>query len=189
MTNPRNTVEGAITTTTYAHLWHASKCVLTVGRTVQAGCTWQFLSSILLTSLAFEAYLNHIGNIVFKKDEWNTHFERQSPIEKLEVIYKRLEIQVHSKQELEAFQTVIKLFNFRNNITHENVAYRKDEASSNIYPSPFLQTLIGEVPEEQWEALTSDDRFASKVRREIYVVVKLIHKASGSTLPILTNCD
>jgi hypothetical protein len=187
MTNRKGSNEGVIHTNTYAHLWHASKCVLAVGQAVEAGCTWQFLSSILLTSFAFEAYMNHIGNVIYEKDEWGNRYERKSSVEKLEVIYGKLDIQVHTKQDLEAFQTIIKLYNFRNNIAHENVAYRKEESSSNIFPPSFLHTLIGDIPEEQWEALTSDDSFAMKVRRDVEAVVKLIHKASGGTLPTLVD--
>jgi hypothetical protein len=46
---------------TYAELWHASECVLDVGAAQQSGTSWQFLSSIVLTAFAFEAYLNHVG--------------------------------------------------------------------------------------------------------------------------------
>lgn len=187
MTDPYGNADGVFQTNTYAHLWHASKSVLAVGQGAQAGSTWQFLSSILLTSFAFEAYMNHIGNLIDGRDAWGTLHERKSPIEKLEVIYEKLDIQVHTKQGLEAFQTIIKLYNFRNNIAHENAAYRKGEASSNIQPPLFLHTLIGEVPEEQWEALTSDDAFARKVRRDIEAVVNMIHKASGGKLPTLVD--
>lgn len=127
--------------------------------------------------------MNHIGNVIYGKDEWGNHYERKSPIEKLEVIYGKLDIHVHTKQAIEAFQTVIKLYNFRNNIAHENATYRKGESSSNIDPPSFIYTLIGDVPEEQWEALSSDDTFARKVIRDIEVVVKLIHKASGDPIP------
>jgi hypothetical protein len=189
VTDAHGNADGVFQTNTYAHLWHASKSVLAVGQGVQAGSTWQFLSSILLTSFAFEAYMNHIGNIIYGKDAWGSLHERKSPIEKLEVIYGKLDIQVHTKQGLEAFQTIIKLYNFRNNIAHENAAYRKGDSSSNIQPPSFIHTLIGEVPEEQWEALTSDDRFAKMVRKDIEAVVKLLHKASGDTLPRLIDAS
>lgn len=187
MAEANGNTTGVFQTNTYAHLWHASKSVLAVGQAVQAGSTWQFLSSILLTSFAFEAYMNHIGNLMYGKDAWGNLHERKSPIEKLEVIYGKLDLHVHTKQGLEAFQTIIKLYNFRNNIAHENAAYRKEASSSNVQPPSFLQTLIGQVPEEQWEALTSDDQFARKVRQDIEVVVKHLHKASDGALPTLID--
>lgn len=184
MVNSKGSSQGVIHTNTYAHLWHAAKSVLAVGQAVPAGSTWQFLSSILLTSFAFEAYLNHIGNVIYGKEEWSHLHGRKSPIEKLEVIYGKLDIQVHTKQGLEAFQTLIKLYNFRNNIAHVNTAYRKEKSSSNIDPPSFIQFLVGDVPEEQWEALTSDDKFARKVLTDMESVVKLIHKASGDAMPL-----
>jgi len=189
MANSKGSTEGVFHTNTYAHLWQAAKSVLAVGQAVPAGSTWQFLSSILLTSFAFEAYMNHIGNVIYGKDEWGSHYDRKSPIETLELIYGKLDVHVNTKQGLDAFQTIIKLYNFRNNIAHENAVYRKDESSSNVHPPSFIHTLIGDVPEEQWEALTSDDKFAKKVLKDIEAVVKLIHKASDGTLPTFVEAS
>ena len=104
MAEANGNTTGVFQTNTYAHLWHASKSVLAVGQAVQAGSTWQFLSSILLTSFAFEAYMNHIGNLMYGKDAWGSLHERKSPIEKLEVIYGKLDLHVHTKQGLRLFR-------------------------------------------------------------------------------------
>jgi hypothetical protein len=61
---------------TYATLWNASEKVLIVGLREPKGAAWQFLSSIVLTAFAFEAYLNHIGPRVLTSWE---ELERLSP--------------------------------------------------------------------------------------------------------------
>jgi hypothetical protein len=54
------------TVRTYAELWHASDCLLKAGIETEHGSSWQFLSSLMLTAFAFEAYLNHAGAATFK---------------------------------------------------------------------------------------------------------------------------
>jgi hypothetical protein len=79
---------------TYAELWHASECFMDTGEREPIGSAWQFLASIVLTSFAFEAYLNHVGAQVLSS--WAT-MERLSPESKLQLICETLGID-RSKQ-------------------------------------------------------------------------------------------
>ena len=68
-------VEQTLEVRTYAELWDASDTTLRTGLGKRSDVNppmasrWQFLSSIVLTAFAFEAYLNYVGGGVQKKLE------------------------------------------------------------------------------------------------------------------------
>ena len=75
---------------TYAELWHASACVLRVGKAEPVASSWQFLSSLVLTAFAFEAYMNHVGEKVLAAN-WESS-EHLPPSDKLDMICAALNV-------------------------------------------------------------------------------------------------
>src|SRR5579872_224505 len=93
----------------YSELWHASSCVLEVGRKEARGASWQFLSSAVLTAFAFEAYLNHVGPTIV--ETW-VGLERLSPLAKFDLLCELLKVRFEKGKRPR--QTIEELFEFRN---------------------------------------------------------------------------
>jgi hypothetical protein len=162
---------------TYAELWHASECVLNTG--IQnsilelKGSNWQFLSSILLTAFAFEAYLNHIGPHAFTC--W-CEYERYAPLQKLDLLCIKLEVSCLKCER--PIQTIKKLFDFRNTMAHGQ--------SETLKPNPIMKTKeeYEESPESfdetlfsKWEDLIQNEKFACFVREDVKIVLERLHEA------------
>ena len=72
------------------------------------------MASLIVAAFKLEAYLNHIGQRIFKC--WDD-LERLSPQEKLNVIAQKLGVQ---KDDIKRpFQTVSQLFHIRNEVAHD----------------------------------------------------------------------
>jgi hypothetical protein len=100
---------------TYAELWHASQCVLETGERERIGSSWQFLSSLVLTAFAFEAYLHHVGPAVLSS--WES-LEQLPPLTKLELLCDALKVPLPAEKGERSLQTIGQLFKFRNSLAH-----------------------------------------------------------------------
>ncbi|AAQ59809.1 hypothetical protein [Chromobacterium violaceum] len=152
----------------YAELWHASDCVLEKARQSPEGSSWQFLSSILLTAFAFEAYQNHIGPRLFA--HWD-HLDRLPPLAKFDLIIDRLEIDVPNAKSGRPWQTLRNLFEFRNTIAHgrsKNLK-RVTRKTKNAYQEAFHDLR------DDWELRIKDDKFALRCREDVEAVLRIIH--------------
>jgi hypothetical protein len=155
---------------TYAELWHASDCVLSVGIANPAGCQWQFLSSAVLTAFAFEAYLNHVGPTVLAS--WQ-HLDRLPPWSKFELICEKLEVSFRGGAGNRPLQTIAKLLSFRNTIAHGKSA--ELEGAPLIRTVENYQRALGEDLLAEWEKLVSDAKFAQRARLDVKAVLEKIH--------------
>lgn len=98
---------------TFWDLNHASFVMLDLAKTVKEGSYYSLMASILFSAFTFEAYLNHLGSIKIK--HWD-EIERISVLSKYSVLCKEFDIQVNKGGR--PFQTIKKLFEFRNSIAH-----------------------------------------------------------------------
>jgi len=96
---------------TYVEMWQASSVMLDKAKKNPEGSYYQLMASLIFTAFTLEAYLNHIGQRIFKC--WND-LEQLSPSRKLNVIAEKLEVEKDDGKR--PFQTVSKLFKFRNDI-------------------------------------------------------------------------
>jgi hypothetical protein len=157
---------------TYAELWHASKKVLEVGLREPVGSSWQFLSSLVLTAFAFEAYMNHVGIEVLSCWE---NLERLSPSGKLELLCEVLDVKLPGGKTKRPVQTISQLLRFRNTLAHgrshtiKAPAKRMDPEWVDDY---FKQRLLTD-----WEKLIKDSAFAKRARKDVEIIVKAIHAA------------
>jgi len=144
---------------TYMELWHASECVLEDGERERPGSSFQFLSSIVLTAFALEAYLNHVGPRVLSS--WDGLERSSSPLSKLDLLCEVLKVQLPGKDR-RPLQTITELFKFRNTLAHgrtevlEPDAERIDPEHVDEYLSKRLLT--------DWEKLIEDASFAKRAR-------------------------
>lgn len=156
---------------TYAELWHASGCVLEAGLQNPIGSTWQYLSSVVLTAFAFEAYLNHVGPLTL--DSWPT-LERASVLAKLSLLAEVLDVEFEGGKNTRPLQTAYQLINFRNTMAHG----RSEKLNTvEIVDHRPGRDPIGTVPLTDWELLIKDEgRFAIRVREDIKEILQKLHE-------------
>lgn len=155
---------------TYSELWHASKSVLDTAAENPKGSTWLFLSSLVLTAFTFEAFLNHVGPLLF--GHWG-HLDRLSPWAKFELICEKLGLTFTSRSGAQPLQTITTLLDFRNTIAHGR--------SLQLEAKPLMRTVenyqaaYGERLLADWEKLIVDDSFAVRARVDVEEVIRAIH--------------
>ena len=156
---------------TYAELWHASEKVLDAGMREPKGSSWQFLSSIVLTAFAFEAYLNHVGPTVLSS--WQ-RLERLGPQAKLDLLCEVLKVQLGGEDERPQ-KTITTLFKFRNTLAHGRtgtIAAPPKQVDVERVDDHFKQRLLTD-----WERLIKNGDFAKRARKDVEAIVMLIHAA------------
>jgi hypothetical protein len=157
----------------YAELWHASECVLAAGMQQPRGSSWQFLSSIVLTAFAFEAYLNHVGPQVLSC--WGSLEKALSPTSKLQLLCETLKVSLPGTTGDRPQQTIEQLFKFRNTLAHGR--------SETITPEPKsvdvdkLEAHRTERLLSHWERLIEDCEFAKRAREDVETVLELLQAA------------
>jgi hypothetical protein len=156
---------------TYAELWHASECVLDVGAAQQSGTSWQFLSSIVLTAFAFEAYLNHVGEPL---SCWRCR-DRPSLWSKLGLLCKALKVSLPWAEDDRPLQTVTELINFRNTLAHGRTKAIAPEPTAISFDE--LEARRAQPLLSSWEELIQTPDFAQRARADVEAVIRLIHEA------------
>ena len=165
-------VEKQRTVHTYAELWHASECVLSVGIQNPIGSSWQFLSSIVLTAFTFEAYLNHVGAATFEC--WDD-LDKLSPWSKLELLCERFTVAFPQVKGARPLQTVANVLDFRNTIAHgksEELKVKPVHRTTENYHAAYM-----ERPLALWESLIQTEEFAIRAREDVEVVLQALHDA------------
>jgi len=158
---------------TYSELWHASNCVLKSGIENPTGCSWQFLSSILLTAFSFEAYLNHVGQRTIKCWE---QLERLPPWSKFELLCESLEITFPDGTGKRPLQTVTKLLDFRNTIAHgKSLEIVANPETRDVNDN--LDHYLGQRTLTSWEEMIQTKDFPERVREDVKLVITNIHDA------------
>lgn len=157
---------------TYAEMWHCSRVMLYNGQEHKKGSYWQFMASLVFTAFTLEAYLNHIGQKLFKC--WSD-VESLSPHKKLKLICEKLEIEPdYSKR---PYQTIKKLFQFRNDVAHgKSVKLKSDKQIQ--YFDKDLDAVMKEPVSTSWEKY-SEENNALRAREDIEAVIRELHDLAG----------
>lgn len=163
---------------TYAELWHASNVMLEKAKKDPKGSYYQLMASLIFTAFTLEAFLNHIGQSIFKC--WND-LEQLSPSRKLNLIAEKLEIERDNGKR--PFQTVSKLFRFRNDVAHGKTVYLKSANQITVVDYKFNQHMQ-EFLQTPWENYCNLKN-AKRAREDVEKICRIIHKASGITNDIL----
>jgi hypothetical protein len=165
---------------TYAEMWHASNIMLGKAKKDPEGSFYQLMASLIFTAFTLEAYLNHIGQSIFKC--WDD-LEQLSPKRKLNLIAEKLKIERDDSKR--PFQTVSKLFKFRNDIAHGKTVRMKSENRINVVDLDYtLNVRLGERLETPWQKYCSL-RNAERAREDVKIIIRQLHKAAGVTDHIL----
>jgi len=156
----------------YSELWHASDCVLKLGLKEREGSTWQFLSSIVLTAFAFEAYLNHVGP---KTIEGWERIDRKPHRLKFKCLCKTLKVEFDGGFGKRPLKTIDDLFKFRDAMAHGR-SHNKSE-STTFLADDSLEAFLWQQPLTQWEKLIKNSEFANLARQDVQAVLLKLHAA------------
>ena len=169
---PKVLVEKTYSVHTYAELWHASKCVLEAGRLERRGSSWQFLSSLVLTAFAFEAYLNHVGPHVLAC--WQD-LKQLPPLSKFALLCEILKVDFPGGRGARPIQTLSELFAFRNTVAHGKTEKLTESEERAI--SDNLDEKLGERLQPLWQRQIQTDEFANRAREDVEEVLRRLYDA------------
>lgn len=156
----------------YSELWHAAGCVLQVGAENPAGSSWQFLSGVVLTAFAFEAYLNHVGARSFEC--WD-ELDRLPPFAKLELLCEKLGVKFSEGPGARPLQTIGRVLTFRNTMAHGRSI--EVEAKPLVRTTENFHAAYNEDLLVEWERLIRTDEFAKRAREDVRCVLERLHEA------------
>ena len=158
---------------TYSEMWHASYIMLEKAKEAPAWPYYELMASLIFSAFTLEAFLNHIGQNVFKC--WEDLEKKLSSSGKLNLIAEKLEIRKDDGKR--PFQTVIELFKFRNEVAHGKTVYLKSEDQIAVVDGKLDQHMQEslQTPWQQYCNLKN----AERAREDVEEICRIIHKTSG----------
>lgn len=156
---------------TYAEMWRASRALLEFGKEIEKGAHHHFMGSIVFTAFTLEAYLNHIGPMIFNC--WKS-IDRLSPKDKLIIIAEKVQIDINFG--IKPWQVMNDLFGFRNDIAHgkSDIVYEKITVDA----KRFNENQIHEWAETRWEKYCNEKN-AIKTREDVRQIILKLHEAAN----------
>ena len=162
---------------TYVETWQASNVLLDKAKKDPEGSYYQLMASLIFTAFTLEAYLNHIGQRIFKC--WND-LEQLSPSRKLNVIAEKL--QVEKDDGKRPFQKVSELFKFRNDVAHGKSVPVKDEVETAV-ADETVDDFMRKRPETAWEKYCTLQN-VERARVDVESIMERLHRASDTSGPL-----
>jgi hypothetical protein len=159
---------------TYAVMRHASRVILENAEKDPEGSFYQVMASLIFTAFMMEAYLNHIGQRIFKC--WND-LERLSHKSKLNLIAEKLGLVTNYGKR--PYQTLSELFKFRDSIAHGKSVSLKSVNQTRIVDDTF-DKYMREFLETQWEKYCTSEN-AKRALEDMETIIREVHKAAGMT--------
>ena len=159
---------------TYAEFWHTSYCLIEMTNKVEEGSHHLIMSSLVFTSFAIEAYLNHVGSKFFAS--WND-LENLNPKKKLNVISEKIGLKVNYG--IRPWKLMTELFKFRNDIAHgktQKLEITKIESLDTF--NSTMNTFNGYRVVTSWEKYCTKEN-ALRAREEVEAIVKAIHSSAN----------
>jgi len=150
-------------------LWWCSRGLLLYEQAEQKKPYWLWMGSLIFTAFSFEAYLNHIGQILFTC--WN-RLEVLSPAGKLDIVCDKIGILLPRGERPR--QTIKDLFQFRNDLAHGKTNIIEPDDTILDY-CQYTDELIEDFPETKWEKYCNRSN-AERAREDIENVMQLIHE-------------
>ena len=154
----------------YYELNHASSVLIDRSKELPNGAFYEYMASLLFSAFTFEAYLNHLGNKLFKN--WDD-LENLRWYEKLIVITNHIDLVIDKSRR--PFQTIGELFNFRNSISHGKSEFlsKISEIDTDKF-DPYKE----ELPKTKWEKYCTLKN-AKRVKKDVEKMITKLHKKAG----------
>ncbi len=153
---------------TYSDFWRTAGYLLEQGQKDKKGSYPMFLASLVFNSFSLEAFLNHIGEHIFKS--WYD-LEILSPKAKVNVICEKLEISINYG--ITPWQIVPEIIGFRNKVAHGKNAMLKEEKV--VPKDDKYEEIVHEFLFADWQNYATEKN-ANKVRTELEKLFGIIHK-------------
>ena len=153
---------------TFWDLNHASSVLLEKTKEDKNGSYYTTMASIIFTAFTFEAYLNHLGNLKIKF--WN-EIDRIKVMSKYQVLCKEFNISID--QSRRPYQTLKKLFEFRNELAHG----KSKILSFNKFVSENAK-IRDYQPKSKLEEYCTEKN-AERAHNDIHIIIKELHEKSG----------
>jgi hypothetical protein len=152
---------------TYAEMLHTARSLLIMGKNQEEGSFFQFMSSLVFSAFTLEAYLNHLGDKLFRC--WDKLERGLSPMDKLHIIAEKIELNIDLGKR--PFQSLNELFKFRNSLAHgkSEVVTEEKTISSNAVADYLFYT-----PLTKWEEYCNQEN-ASKALDDVEKIIAEIH--------------
>ena len=164
---------------TYSDFWLTAGHLLEKGQDDEKGSYFMFLSSLTFSSFALEAFLNHIGESIFKS--W-FDLEKLSIKAKVNVICEKLEIKVNYDRT--PWQIVPEIVGFRNKVAHGKNAMLTEEKI--IPKNDKYEEIRRGFLFADWQNYAVEKN-AIKVRSELEKLFRIIHKEAKIENDFLFN--
>lgn len=155
---------------TYSEHWHSSRTFLKLGIENPTGSYHQFLGSIVFTAFTLEAFLNHVGESLFKS--W-PELERLTPKGKINVITEKLGIAVNYGHM--PWQIIPEIIGVRNKIAHSKNELLQDERMLTV---DTYDEKMGEILRAPWQEYATQKN-AEKAREKVEEICKTIWANTG----------
>jgi hypothetical protein len=150
---------------TYAEHWHSSRTFLKLGIENPIGSYHQFLGSLVFTAFSLEAFLNHVGDALFKS--W-PELEKLTPKGKVDVITEKLGIKVDYGSM--PWQIVPEIIGVRNKIAHGKNELLQDERMLTV---DTYDKKMGEILRAKWQSYATQQS-AERAREKVEEICKAI---------------
>jgi hypothetical protein len=157
---------------TYAETWHASHVMIYKAEKDEEGSYYQLMASLVFTAFTLEAYLNHIGKRIFIC--WDD-LEQLSPQKKINIIAEKLRVEKDDGKR--PFQTVKKLFKFRNDVAHGKDVFLESDEEIWITNSRLGEYML-KCLKAEWEGYCTSDN-AKRAREDVESIIQKFHEASN----------
>ena len=140
---------------------------------------YQYILPVMVfTALALEAYLNHIGKVLFRKD-WDKIERTSSPYTKLILIKEKLSMEININ--VKPFSLFNAIFKYRNMIVHGKTEYIDKPTHTNIEALPVQFTT-------KWEDMTTLAN-ANKFYEAMVAIIKSIHEVQTTSFRCKRICS
>lgn len=150
---------------TYSEHWHTSRTFFELGQKNREGSYHQFLGSIVFTAFTLEAFLNHVGETLFKS--W-PELEKLKPKGKINVIAERLELEVDYGTL--PWQVVPEIFGVRNKVAHGKNELLEDERLLSV---DSYDEVMGQILRAPWQKYATEQN-ARQVRERVESICRTI---------------
>jgi len=150
---------------TYSEHWHSSRTFLKLGKENPKGAYHQFLGSIVFTAFSLEAFLNHVGEALFKS--W-PEIEKLTPKGKVSLIAEKLSLKIDFG--LMPWQVIPEIMGVRNKIAHGKNELLLDERTLTV---DSYDEKMGEILRAPWQNYATQKN-AERARKKVKEIYKAI---------------
>jgi len=162
--------EGSKEIRTYYDLNHGADALIRIAEEFPKGSNYTIISSILLRTFTFEAYLNHLGAKTF---EFWEEVDSIRVMEKYTLLCKHLKMSPDYSRR--PYQTLPQLFKFRNAIAHGRSVFLK---STKVLHLSSSGDPYDHIPKAAWKEYCTPQN-AKIAKKDIELIINELHQCAG----------